>query len=219
MKNIIIFGAGGHAKVIADIIEKQKVYKLIGFLDDNVTSGTKVYGYEVLGGKEYIAENADILFGGIIALGDNWIRKTVTEVIKELNGNFNFVTAIHPSASIGRGVSIGDGSVVMAGSIINSDAIIGNNCIINTKSSVGHDSVISDYATVAPNATIAGEVKIGECATMSISSTIIQGRSIGKHTVVGAGATVLEDIPDYVTAYGTPAKVIKNRSESDRYLK
>lgn len=218
MSNIVIYGAGGHAKVIADIIEKSKAYRILGFLDDYKEPGTTIYGYEILGGIDYITDCAESDLSGIVALGDNWSRKKTVELIKTRNPNFKFVTAIHPSVSIGRGVKINEGSVVMAGVIINSDAVVGEHCIVNTKSSLGHDSILLNYVTVAPNATIAGNVKLGECSTMSISSTIIHGKEIGDHTVIGAGATVVKDIPSYTVAYGTPAKIIRNRDERDKYL-
>jgi len=214
----VIFGAGGHAKVIVDIIERQGIYTISGFLDDYKEPKSEIYGYEVLGGKDFIREEVGDVSAGIVALGDNWLRKTVVEEIKRIKPNFRFISAIHPSSSVGRGVIIQEGSVVMAGSIINSDAEIGEHCIINTKSSVGHDAILSDFVTVAPNATVAGGSKIGECTTMSMSSSVIHGKEIGAHTVIGAGATVLDNIPSFVVAYGTPAKVIRTRVESDRYL-
>ncbi|WP_210608809.1 acetyltransferase [Priestia flexa] len=218
MDNIVIYGAGGHAKVVADIIEKSKTYKILGFLDDYKEPGTTFYGYKILGRADYISQCTEDILGGIVALGDNWLRKQTVEMIKKKKPDFKFVTAIHPFASIGKGVKISEGSVVMAGVIINSDAIVGEHCIVNTKSSLGHDSILLDYVTIAPNATIAGNAKIGECSTMSISSTIIHGKEIGDHTVVGAGATVVKDIPSYTVAYGTPAKAIRNRKEKDSYL-
>lgn len=218
MKGIVIFGAGGHAKVIADIVEKQGERNILGFLDDNIKPGTVVYGYKVLGGKTFLYDNADKIEGGIIGIGDNWVRKRIVEDIKNIKNDFCFFSAIHPSSTVGRGVQIGDGSVVMAGSIINSDANIGEHCIINTKSSVGHDSILFDYVTIAPNATVAGGVTIGECSTMSISSTVIHGKTIGKHTVIGAGASVIKDIPSNVVAYGTPAKIKRTREENEKYL-
>ena len=215
--DVVIYGAGGHGKVVADIIEKQGKYKIAGFLDDIKESGSTFFGYKILGGLDYL--NNKSVKNGIVAIGDNWWRYLKTKEIQRINPEFQFITAIHPSAQIGREVTIGAGTVIMAGAIINSSSTIYGNCIINTKSSIGHDSIINDFATVAPNATLAGGVSLGKFSTLSISSTVIQNVNIGSHSVVGASSTVLKDIDSNVVAYGTPAKVIKKRHESDVYLK
>ena len=214
MSEIVIYGAGGHAKVIADIVESSGIHTIAGFLDDNKKPGTKFFGYEILGGIEQVGN----ISSGIVAIGDNWTRKVIVNKINIINPEFEFITAIHPNASIGRGVKIGRGTVIMAGAIVNSDASIGDFSIINTKSSVGHDSILGDFVTIAPNATLGGNVRVDECSTLSISSTVLHGKTIGKHTVIGAGSSVVKNVPSFVVSYGTPAKSIRSRNESDRYL-
>lgn len=218
MKNIVIFGSGGHAKVVIDIIEKSNVYNILGLIDNFKTIGTMVYGYEVLGDETYIYKVQELVVGGIVAVGDNWNRSMFVNRILMADPKFNFITAIHPNASIAKGVRIGKGTVIMAGSIINSDTTVGEHCIINTKASIDHDSQIGDFVSIAPNATTGGNVVVGNHCTLSLGANIIHSKRIGEHTVIGAGATVLHDIGCYSVAFGTPAKVIKSREPADSYL-
>lgn len=218
LDKVIIIGSGGHAKVVIDILEKLNIYDIIGFIDDFKAQGTSIYGYEVLGDETYIQANHSFIYGGIVAIGDNWVRSKVVSHILSIHPQFNFIRAIHPSATVARGVTVGDGTVIMAGAVINSDTVIGEHCILNTKSSVDHDCAIRDFVTIAPNATTGGNVKIGDFSTVSLGANIIHSREIGIHTIIGAGSNVLSDIGSYAVAYGTPARVIRSREQGENYL-
>lgn len=221
MKNIIVIGSSGHGKVVIDVIEKENKYIITGLFDDKYeTTGSTFFGYEILGKTYSIPDfiHKNNIYGGIIAIGDNWTRYMVFQKIKALIPDFNFIRTIHPSASIGRNVITGDGTVIMAGSIINSDSKIGEHSIINTGASIDHDNIIGNFASIAPGVTTGGNVNIDSYSAISLGVNIIHGINIGKHTVIGAGSTVLKDIPSYTVAYGTPAKVIRRRKEGDRYL-
>jgi sugar O-acyltransferase (sialic acid O-acetyltransferase NeuD family) len=215
MEKVIIFGAGGHAKVIIDILEKQNKYKIVGiFVDTPDIIGTDFMGYPVL---EKIAN----FYGankGIIAIGDNYSRRLIADKVKNINSKFQFIRAIHPSAIIGKNVEIGEGTVVVAGTIINANSNIGKHCIINTQASVGHDVIIGDYSTAAPGSCIGGNSIIGTISTVSMGANVIQKIKIGDGTLIGAGSTVLHDIPDGVLAYGLPAKVIRQRKINEKYV-
>jgi sugar O-acyltransferase (sialic acid O-acetyltransferase NeuD family) len=218
MKNIVIFGSGGHCKVIIDIIEKMNHYHILGLIDSIKEVGTEVLGYKVLGNIHSIKELSLDIHGGIVAIGDNWNRnKMVTEILSVYK-NFHFITAIHPSAVIGKSVMIKEGTVVMANAVINSNSSIGRHCIINTKSSVDHDGMIHDFATIAPGATLAGNVQVGEHSVVSLGANVIHNIKIGEHTVIGAGSTVLRDVPPYTVAYGTPAIEVRKRVAGEKYL-
>jgi sugar O-acyltransferase (sialic acid O-acetyltransferase NeuD family) len=216
VKNIVVFGCGGHAKVVIDILEKMELYNIIGIIDSYVTAGTNVYGYEVLGDETKLAHlEAD---GGIVGIGDNFIRSNMVQKIKDISKDFNFISAIHPSSIIAKGVECGEGTVVMPGAILNSDSKIGEHCIINTKASVDHDCIIEDFVSLAPGVTIGGNVNIGKHSVISIGSSVIHSVKIAEHTVIGAGSIVLKDIDSQVIAYGTPAKVMRKREIGERYL-
>lgn len=217
MDKIVIIGAGGHAKVIADIIEQSKQFYIAGMIDTFLEVGTKCGKYEVIGDESLLATRED-LSKGIVAIGDNWIRRTVRNRIAELTPDFKFITAVHPKSIIADDVELGDGTVVMAGAIINPGTKIGEHCIINTGAILDHDNQIDDYCAILPGATIGGEVSIGEGSVVAIGATIIHGITIGKHTVVGAGATVVNDTDSNIVAIGTPARKVKQREAGDRYL-
>ena len=220
MKKILVIGASGHAKVIIDIIKKQAKYEIFGLIDSYKTKGTKINEHEILGTEEDLSNiiDANNIYGGIIAIGDNWTRRKLYKKITSLSINFEFITVIHPNVIIGENTIINSGTVIMAGSIINSDATIGKQCIINTKSSVGHDVVMKDFCSIAPGVTIGGDVLINKCSVISLGASIIECVEIGKHTVIGAGSLVNRNIRDYKIAFGVPAKEIKNRKKDDKYL-
>ncbi|BCG57427.1 acetyltransferase [Paenibacillus sp. URB8-2] len=217
-KNIVVFGAGGHAKAVTDAIEREGRYRIAGLLDSYKAAGSEVYGYRILGNEQYLLEHREEIDGGIVAIGDNWGRAGIVDRISSLCPDFPFVTAVHPGAWIARGAVLGQGTVVMAGAVVNSDTVIGEHCVLYPKASVDHDSRVGDYATLAPGATTGGNVSIGEYSVLSLGANVIHSVRIGEHTVIGAGATVLADIGGYAVAYGTPAVIARSRAAGERYL-
>lgn len=214
MKNILIYGASGHAKMIADIILKNKTYNIIGFIDSYKPINKDVYGYKVLGNLELIPsliKKFDVE-GIVIGIGDNDTRLRAYKNIIEIAPQVEFVPVVHPKAIIAHDVVIPDGTVVMAGSIVNADAKVGKFCVLNTKSSLGHDSVMADFSSLSPNATICGNVHIGFCSSICLSASVSQNLIIGDFTVIGASSLVLNSIGDYKLAYGSPINSIKKRS-------
>lgn len=202
-QQIFVFGASGHAKVVIDIIERQRLYEIVSLFDDDLTlRGQQIYGYPVFGGKEDLLGSG--LQYGIVAIGSNRARRAVAGWLR--GNGFELISAAHPSAQLARGVSIGSGSVVMAGAIINADSTIGQDVIINTRASIDHDCRIGDGAHIAPACTLCGTVTVGEGAFICAGTTIIPNLTIGHDVTVGAGSTVIRDVPDGVTVIGRPAK-------------
>lgn len=220
MKNIIIIGASGHASVVLDCIEKEEKYNVIGFIDSFKSKGQLFYGYPIIGTEDDlpIILSKDEIFGGIIAIGDNWSRKMIADKVKSISPDFNYVNAIHPNTTIGKNVSLGKGTVLMSGVIINSSSVVGEHCILNTNSCLEHDSSIGNFSSISPNVCTGGNIHIGRLSAICLGVTIIEDIIIGDSAVVGAGSLVLDNIPDKVVAYGSPAKVIRKRAVSDSYL-
>ena len=206
-KKVVIIGAGGHAKVIADIIEKSGD-EIVGFLDDNKKKGTTIIKeYKVLGDFNnrfpLAIANSDYEF--IIAIGDNKKREEISH-----SPNLKFYTAIHPSAQIGLDAEIQEGTVIMANACINSSAKIERHCIINTGAIIEHDNIIEDFVHISPNVALGGTVKIGKNTHVGIGSTIKNNITICENCKIGAGAVVVKDIEKEGTYVGVPAKGIKN---------
>lgn len=204
--NIFVIGHGGHSKVVSDIIRTNKDYQIIGYLD-NKYQGVQMINNEFCGpiraARQLIEHFTDIKF--VIAIGDNKVRKSIVE---ELAFTFeHYVTLIHPLASISPDAKIGHGTVVMPYAVINADAVIGNHCIINSCSIVEHDSRLEDFVHLCPNSTLAGSVEMHEGSCVGSGATIIPNKRIGQWTMIGAGSTVIDHLPDNCLAVGTPAKV------------
>jgi sugar O-acyltransferase (sialic acid O-acetyltransferase NeuD family) len=219
-KKIVVLGASEHAKVVLDVIEREGKYVILGLIDTYKPAGGTLFGYPMLGTEETMLamfKRAEIV-GGIVTIGDNWTRHYMVEKVKLLAPDFEFISTIHPSAQIACRVTIGCGTVLMAGTVVNSDSTIGEHCILNTKSSLDHDCVLGDFTSLAPGVTTGGVVRIGAFSAISLGANIIHGRTIGAHTVIGAGALVMEDVPSHCVAYGVPAKVMRTRSEGEKYL-
>ena len=205
-KEIFVFGASGHAKVVIDIIEQQGLYDIAFLVDDDTTLKTRtVYGYKVIGGKSELLASGIRL--GVVAIGSNKARQSVSRWL--LDNGFERITPIHPSAQLARGVTIGEGTVVMSGVVVNSDSIIGDDVIINTHASIDHDCRIGNAVHIAPRATLCGTVCIGENSFICAGATIIPNLTIGCNVTVGAGSTVIRDIPDNQIVAGSPARVLK----------
>lgn len=200
-KEVIIIGAGGHGKVIADIINKSGD-KVIGFLDDGCTE-KKVLDYPVLGKTEDCLKYKDKEF--FIAIGNNAVRKKISEKYSILK----YYTAIHPSAVIAMDVEIGEGSCVMAGVVINTSSKIGKHCIINSGSVVEHDNRLADFVHLSPGAILCGTVSVGECTHIGGGVTVKNNTNIVGDTVLGVGAAVVKDIDIPGVYGGVPARIIK----------
>lgn len=143
-------------------------------------------------------------------MGDPKIKK---EICKKLKGSKNrFATLIHPSVIYSPTTSIGEGSIICAGNIITVNAKLGNHVIVNLDSTIGHDGCIKDYVTILPSVNISGNVVLNECVSVVTGTQIIQGINVGENTIIGAGSTVVKNLPENVTAVGSPAKPIKYHS-------
>lgn len=197
MNRIIIIGASGHGKVVADIA------KLVGYVDivflDSNPEKKECAGHPVIGSDSMLNELDGDVF---IAVGDAKVRKT----IMEKNANRSYPVLVHPNAVIAEGVTIGDGTAIMAGTVINSEARIGKGCIVNTSSSIDHDCGIGDYVHIAVGAHICGTVQIGNNAWIGAGATVINNIDVCSDCLIGAGSVVIESIHTPGTYVGVPAR-------------
>ncbi|WP_300297289.1 acetyltransferase [Anaerosolibacter sp.] len=199
---LIIIGASGHGKVVADIAIKMNKWQSIAFFDDDESIKASM-GLKVIGNTTdaYIyIDKADFF----VAIGNNATREKVQE--KLMDEGMSVVSLIHPSAVIGTDVEIGIGTAVMAGVVINSSSKIGKGCIINTSSSLDHDNVIEDYVHISPGVNLAGTVKIGKGSWIGIGSVVSNNVNLCSGCKVGAGAVVVKDITESGTYVGVPVR-------------
>ncbi len=206
---IVIIGAGGHGRVVLDIIRNNHQFKVSGFLDSNDALHNRVMdGVEILGDLSLLKKLPEMGIGAaIVAIGDNRVRKAYAEICTK-NG-ISLVSAIHPSACIAGNAHIGRNVVIAAGANICAHAVIEDSVILNTGSIVDHESHIHQAAHICPGVKLAGHVTVKHSAFVGIGATIIQGVTVGEYAVVGAGAVVLQDVPRYSTVVGVPARIAK----------
>ena len=220
MKNIVLFGGGTHVRYCIDIIQKENRYKIVGITDPFAEIGKEILGYRIIGRQEELNKlipQYDI-DAGLITIGDNWIRKTVKDIIVNIVPGFEFVSAIHPSTIVGSNVVIGKGTVIMAGCIINPGARIDDFCFIATGAILEHDSIMEEFSSLSAGSVTGGRVKIGKYSAVTLGVVLFDRIEIGEHTVIGSGSLVTKDLPAKVLAYGSPAKIIRNREIGEKYL-
>jgi len=210
-KTLIIIGAGGHGKVVADSAEEMACYDEIFYLDGRAPE-LKVCGvWQVIDQPQnfikYNQENVDFF----VAIGENLTRKKWLTTL--MDSNINVATIIHPKAVISKHASVDQGSLICANATINPFTQIGIGCIVNTAASIDHDCVIEEFVHIAPGNNIAGTVKVDKLSFVGIGCSIIQGITIGKNSVIGAGSAVVTNISDNTLAVGCPAKAIKLRKK------
>lgn len=200
MKKVLVLGTGGHAKVAADILLEMG-HEVIGFLDDNSERhGRQVLGFPVVGSiGSWRDLGADALALGI---GANAIR----EKLMSEHSDADFITLIHPRATVSRFAKVGEGTMIAFGACVGPDASIGRGSIINTCASVDHDCIVGDFAHIAVGATLAGHVEVGRLALVGAGCATRPSVKIGDGAVIGAGAAIVRDIPAGVTAVGVPAR-------------
>lgn len=206
---IIMIGAGGHSKVIQDIIlSSYGNYEIIGRLDDmyeqlRVEDGV-YFGPISVAGK-LMNEHTDVRF--VVAIGNNRTRKRIMEQLEI--PSHRYVTLIHKQAIVSLSAKIGAGTVIMPGAIVNADVEIGNHVIVNSGAIIEHDNRVKDFAHISPNAVLTGSVTVGTGVHIGVGANVIPNITIGDWSVIGAGATVICDIAANCTAVGVPARVIK----------
>lgn len=203
MKNkLLIIGASGHGKVVADIALKMNKWASIAFLDDDVSIKSSM-GIEVIGKSDKALTNIqeyDIFVG----IGNNSIREKIQKKLEAEGASIPVL--IHPSAVIGEKVELDSGTVVMAGAVINCCTRIGKGCIINTGATVDHDNIIEDFVHISPGSHLAGTVKVEHGTWLGIGSIVSNNVNITSGCEVGAGALVLKDITEPGTYVGVPVR-------------
>ena len=216
MRRLVILGAGGHAREVADIARHAQQagadFELLGFIDDDPRLHGKVLqDTPVLGGWGWLdgIERSDLAV--VVAVGSPHICRRLA--LRARENELCFARVISPLAHISPYARLGEGAVVFPNTVVNAGAKLGEHCILNVGASISHDTSVGRYSNINPGAHVAGNVTIGEGCYIGMGTNVIQGRSIGGWTTVGAGAVVIRDLPANVTAVGVPAQVINTKEE------
>jgi UDP-perosamine 4-acetyltransferase len=207
--DIVIIGAGGHGKVVLDVLRAAGKDRPIAFIDaDTSLAGTSIGGVPVIGPANLLPKlRQQKVRGAIIAIGDCRARMEYADLVREQG--FELVNAIHPTASVSPAATLGVNIVVAAQAAICTEANIADSVIINTAAVVDHECIVGPGVHIGPGAHVAGRVKIGTGAFIGLGANVIQCLTIGEYAVIGAGAAVIADVPARATAVGVPARVIK----------
>jgi sugar O-acyltransferase (sialic acid O-acetyltransferase NeuD family) len=207
-KRVLVWGAGGHGKVVVDAILSCAEWEIAAVIDDNPRKhGTEVLGVPVLLFEGDLARIAKRLCCdyATIAIGDNYTRFEKLQMVR--SAGLLPATVVHPSTHVSRFVKMGEGVTILAGATINAGTVIEDNVCINTSASVDHDDYLENSCHVFPNATLTGTVHVGEFAYIGSGAVITPNLKVHKHSYVGAGAVVLHDVPEGKIVCGVPARV------------
>jgi|TARA_R110000744_G_C19362038_1_gene561498 sugar O-acyltransferase (sialic acid O-acetyltransferase NeuD family) len=221
MMDIVLVGGGNQAHYIIDIIHKEGKYNIIGIIDSIHDVGSSIFGYKIIGRQENLKSLIDEygIQGGIISIGDNWVRYNVSQQILQLIPDFTFINAIHPSTIIGENVTLGRGIVAMAGTIFNPQAVLGDFTFFATGAQIEHDCIIEPYASISAGSVLGGHVLVKRFAALTLNVTVVDRVTIGENTVVGSSSLVTKSIGDNILVYGNPAKFIRTRNKNEKFLK
>ena len=213
-RSVVVWGASGHAAVVADIVRLMG-FEVRGFIDEVNTDlhGKSRHGGIVLGGRESLVElTGPEAPAVVVGIGDNRVRARIAQDVENIG--FDLFTVIHPGSIVADNASMGAGTVVAAGSVINPCCIIGKNVIVNTSATVDHHCTLGNGVHIAPGAILCGGVDVGTGSFIGAGSVVREKVRIGAGVVVGAGSVVVSDIPDGVMSFGNPARIVRDLAQS-----
>ncbi|MBF0489157.1 MAG: acetyltransferase [Candidatus Omnitrophica bacterium] len=209
---LLLIGAGGHCRVILDLLLQTKKYSVSGILDLKERVGDEVLGVPIIGTDldlpKFYKKGIRYCFISVGSIGSPRVRIKLQKLAQE--AGFIFPNIIHPSALISPRVSIGEGNFIAPRVIVNVNSNIGNHCILNTGAILEHDCQIGDFVHIAPGVVLSGGISVGDQAHIGTGSIVRQSLKIGSKSIIGAGSVVTKDIPTNVMAFGNPCKEQKN---------
>jgi sugar O-acyltransferase (sialic acid O-acetyltransferase NeuD family) len=207
-RKVLVWGAGGHGKVVVDTLMAGAEWEVAGIIDEDVgKNNTEVLGVKVLffdGGLAEVAKRLGCDFV-TVAIGDNYTRFEKFQEIRR--AGLTAAKVMHPSAHVSRFVKMGEGVTILAGATVNPGTVIEDNVCVNTAAAVDHDNYLENSCHIFPNATLTGGVRIGEFAYVGSGAVITPNLTVQKYGYVGAGAVVIEDVREGAIVCGVPAKI------------
>lgn len=211
-KKIVVFGAGGHAIVITNELKKLKIFNIFGYCVHNVSSleikrfsSKRIFNLN----KTNLVMMSKSSISGVIAIGDNNVRKKIVNEVKLLNNNFKWEKIISKDSFVGEKVQVGEGTVIMSGCVIGPFTKIKSHCLINTGSIIEHENDLDDFSSIGPGVITAGNVKIGKLSHLGIGSVVKEKVNIGKNVIIGGNSFVNKNCINNSIYFGSPAKLVK----------
>lgn len=204
MTGLLIVGASGHGKVIAESAQATGSWSRLAFTDDRWDRLDAWQGIPVIGPARPVADRRPEYAEAVVAIGHAATRLEIMDAHEALG--YRLAVVVHPSAVLSPSARLGAGSVVLAQAAVNAEARLGRGCIVNTGASVDHDCRLGDGVHVCPGAALAGDVHVGARTWIGIGAAICQGVAIGSDVIIAAGAVVVDDVADGVTVMGVPAR-------------
>ncbi len=203
-RNLLIIGAGGHGRVVADAAYRSSSWQEIAFVDDKSPILESSGNFPVIGTLTDLKELQKEWPYAIVAIGNNRLRLDLQKLLESMD--YRIAVVIHPSAQVARDVRVADGSVLFANSVVNSGATLGHAVILNTSATIDHDCKIGNGVHISPGVHLGGSVVVGELSWLGIGASVVNNCTLGVDVTVGAGACVINDVPDALTVVGIPAR-------------
>lgn len=208
MEGILLVGAGGHARTVADTIERQGKYQIVGLIDNDRRLGEEVYhSYNIIGNDgslKYMFSNG-IKYAVICVgqMGNSKVRRRLYRHLKEIG--FYLPVIIDDTAVVANDVSIGEGTYIGRNAVVNVSAKLGKMCIVNTSAVIEHECIVRNFVHIAVHACVCGQSVIGNDVFLGANATVIQQINLGDGSIIGAGSVVIHDVPKGYTVMGNPA--------------
>lgn len=207
----VIFGAGGFAREVLPFLRLCKGYEVLRFVDVD-PAGDKIDGVAVMAEKDFWVKYKKLgIRAAVVAVGEPAVREKIFMKLKQTG--LRLPAVIHPSAVLPKGFSCGEGAIIYPLVAAQVNVRIGTGVLLNTGCTLGHDTIVEDFANINPGVNLAGNVRIKKKAFLGIGSTVVEKISVGENTTIGAGAVVIDNMPDHVIAVGIPARIIRNLKE------
>jgi sugar O-acyltransferase (sialic acid O-acetyltransferase NeuD family) len=209
-----IIGAGGLARGTAEALRSSG--RMVAGIVAKDVDAVRWFDGAIVSEEVFLAGKTGT--SAIVAIGDNALRIDVVRRYREAVPDLQWTNAIHRAAGISVTADIGEGAIILAGAIISANTVIGRHVVVYSGCVIEHDCTVGDYASFGPAAALGGGVRIGDATFIGLGARVGHGISIGADTVVGIGSVVIGNLPDHVTAYGTPCRAVRTRMRGERYL-